>query len=258
MPWPILLTSSHPTHIITSDPNIVVVQEISHNALSVSDYANHKFIPESNNLKPEEVRFCHTLLWGDNSAAAVDGPIVAKIAALLAKSTKTIDVRAARSIQLSDLKTDDNFIFLGSPRSDPWTALFSDQLDFKFVFDKATGQEVILNIHPQGQEPRTYVPTAQGWATGQSYAIVAFIQNADQNGHVLLLAGANGEGTEAAGKLVTDAPRLAGVLNKCGITGSVPGQHFEMLLELNTIAQTSSHVDVLACHILSGPSFQKQ
>ncbi|HEY2471444.1 MAG TPA: hypothetical protein VGI45_26880 [Terracidiphilus sp.] len=257
LPWSILFTSSHPTHIITSDPNIVVVQEITHNALSVSDYANHKFIPEPNNLKPEEIRFCHTLLWGDNSAAAVDGPIVAKVAALLAKSTKTMDVRAARSIQLSDLKTDDNFIFLGSPRSNPWTGLFSDQLDFKFVFDKTTGQEIILNTHPQKQESQTYVPTALGWATGKSYAIVAFIQNADQNGHVLLLAGANGEGTEAAGKLVTDTPRLAAVLNMCGITRSVSSQHFEMLLELNTMAQTSSHVDVLACHLLSGPS-QKQ
>jgi hypothetical protein len=258
LPWPILFTSSHPTHIITSDPNIVVVQEITHNPLSVSDYANHNFIPEPNNLKPEEVRFCHTLLWGDNSAAAVDGPIVAKIAALMAKSTKTVDVHAARSIQLSDLKTDDNFVFLGSPRSDPWTGLFSDQLDFRFLFDKATGQEIILNTHPQRREPQAYVPTALGWATGQSYAIVAFIQNADQNGHVLLLAGANGEGTEAAGKLVTDTSRLATVLTKCGVTGSVPAQHFELLLQLNTMAQTSSHVDVLACHMLSGPSFQKQ
>jgi hypothetical protein len=258
LPWSILLTSSHPTHVITSDPNIVVVQEITHSALSVSDYANHKFMPEPNNLKPEEIRFCHTLLWGDNSAAAVDGPIVAKIAALLAKSTKTMDVRAARSIQLSDLKTDDNFVFLGSPRSNPWTALFSDQLDFKFSFDNSTGQEIVLNTHPQGQESQTYVPTALGWATGQSYAIVAFIQNADQNGHVLLLAGANGEGTEAAGKLVTDVPRFAAVLSKCGITRSVSVQHFEVLLQLNTMAQTSSHVDVLACHVLSGPSSQKQ
>lgn len=258
LPWSILLTSSHPTHIITSDPNIVVVQEITHSALSVSDYANHKFIPEPNNLKSEEIRFCHTLLWGDNSAAAVDSPIVAKIAALLAKSTKTMDVRAARSIQLSDLKTDDNFIFLGSPRSNPWTALFSDELDFKFVFDNATRQEMVLNTRPQKQESQTYVPTALGWATGQSYAIVAFIQNADQNGHVLLVAGASGEGTEAAGKLVTDASRFAPVLNKCGITRSVSDQHFEILLQLNTMAQTSSHVDVLACHMLPGPSSRKQ
>jgi hypothetical protein len=126
------------------------------------------------------------------------------------------------------------------------------------VFDKATGEEIVVNTHPQRQESQTYVPTALGWATGQSYAIVAFIQNADQNGHVLLLAGASGEGTEAAGKLVADFSRLAAVLNKCGITRSVSGQHFEILLQLNTMAQTSSHVDVLACHMLSGPSSQKQ
>jgi hypothetical protein len=36
--------------------------------------------------------------------------------------------------------------------------------------------------------------------------------NPDQNGQVLLLAGENGEGTEVAGKLVTDLPRFATTL----------------------------------------------
>ncbi len=257
-PWSTLFNSSHPTHLITSDPNIVVVQEITGGQLSVSDYANHKYIPEPNKLKPEEIRFCHTLLWGDNSAAAVDTPIAAGVAALAQANSKKVDVRAARSIQFSDLKTDENFIFLGSPRSDPWFSLFSDELDFKFVFDKATAQEVIFNARPKPHEFQTYVPTAQGWATGQSFAIIAFVQNPDQNGHVLLLAGANGEGTQAAGKLVTDLPRFSTMLGRCGIVSSGQPQHFEMLLHLNTMAATPSNVDMVACHTLSGSSAQKQ
>jgi hypothetical protein len=257
-PWSVLFNSSHSTHLITSDPNIVVVQEITGGQLSVSDYANHKYIPEPNKLKPEEIRFCHTLLWGDNSAAAVDTPIAARVGALAQANSKMVDVRAARSIQISDLKTDDNFIFLGSPRSDPWFSLFNDELDFRFVFDKATGQEVISNVRAQPQELKTYVPTAQGWATGQSFAIIAFVQNLDQNGHVLLLAGANGEGTQAAGKLVTDLPRFSTMLSRCGIVSAGQLQHFEMLLHLNTMAATPSNVDMVACHILSGSSAQKQ
>jgi hypothetical protein len=257
-PWSALFSSSHPTHLITSDPNIVVVQEITGGQLSVSDYANHKYIPEPNKLKPEEIRFCHTLLWGDNSAAAVDTPIAARVGALAQVNSKMVDVRAASSIQISDLKTDDNFIFLGSPRSDPWFALFSDELDFRFVFDKATGQEVISNAHAQPHELQTYVPTAQGGATGQSFAIIACVQNMDQNGHVLLLAGANREGTQAAGKLVTDLPRFSTMLSRCGIVSSGQLQHFEMLLQLNTMAATPSNVDMVACHILSSSSAQKQ
>lgn len=252
LPWSALFGPSHPTHLITSDPNIVVVQSITGGELSLSDYANHKYIPEPNKLKPEEIRFFHAILWGDNSAAAIDSPIAAGIAEFVRPSSGKMDVRAARSIQLSDLKTDDNFIFLGSPRSDPWSALFHDELDFAFAFDRATNQEVIINAHPHPHESPTYVPTALGWATGQSFAIIALIQNPDQNGQVLLLAGANGEGTEAAGKLITDPSRLTPILKKCGVDPLGPLRHFELLIRLNTMAGSPNNIDVVACHILPG------
>ena len=105
-------------------------------------------------------------------------------------------------------------------------------------------------MHPRPGELSLYVASAPGWATGQSYAIIAFIQNPDQNGQVLLLAGENGEGTEAAGKLVTDLPRLATTLKRCGIAPSGSLQHFEILLHLNTMAGSPSNIDAAACHIL--------
>ena len=251
-PWSTLFNPSHATHLITSDPNIAQIQGFTGTQISASDYANHNYIPEPNKLTPEEDRFCRVILRGDTSL--VDTPIAVHIAELAQTNLTRIDVHAARSIQLSDLKTDDNFIFLGSPRSDPWTALFSDQLDFRFVFDKATDQEIIQNVHPRPHELPTYVPTAPGWATGQSFAVIALVQNPDQNGQVLLLAGANAEGTEAAGKLVNDLPRLASTLHGCGIQSSGPLQHFELLLRLNTMAGSANNVDIVACHLLAGAS----
>jgi len=250
IPWSSLLASSRPVHVITSDPNIVVVQEITGRELSLSDYANHRYISDESGLTPEELRYCRSILWGDNSAAAVDPPIALRIGAFAAMKARTADARASRSIQFSDLKTDDNFIFLGSPRSDPWTSLFNDQLDFKFAYDPAAKQEIIINSHPHAQESAKYVPTAQGWATGQSFAIVAFVQNPDTNGQVLILAGADGEGTEAAGKFVTDLPRLSSALYQCGIKPAGAPVHFEFLLRLDTMAGSPSHVDVVSCHIL--------
>jgi hypothetical protein len=255
--WSALFNPSHVTHLITSDPSIVVVQEITGTELTVSDYANHEYLPGSKNLTPEQIRYSHMILWGDNSSAALDPPITASIAALAQKYSRKMDVRAARSIQLTDLKNDDNYVFLGSPRSNPWSALFRDELDFKFAFDNATHQEIILNSHPRPNELSAYVPTALGWATGQSFAIMAFVQNLDQNGHVLLLAGASGEGTEAAGRLATDLPRLDATLKKCGITSSVPIRHFELLVRVNTMAGAPNNSDVVACHILPGVLAQR-
>jgi hypothetical protein len=79
---------------------------------------------------------------------------------------------------------------------------------------------------------------------------MALVKNPDQSGQVLLLAGANEEGTEAAGKFATDLPRLSTELSKCGIASSGPIRHFEMLLHLNTMAGTPNNIDSVACHIL--------
>jgi hypothetical protein len=249
LPWSALFSSSHAIELITSDPNISDIQGITGTEVSVSDYANHRYIPVPNKLTPEQDYFCRNILRGDNSAG-VDTPIVAKVAALAQTNSKSIDVRTARSVQITDLKSDSSFIFLGSPRSDPWFSLFSDQLDFRFVFDKVSASEFIRNFRPHPNEQPQYVPTAAGWATGDSYAIMALVKNPDQSGQVLLLAGANGEGTEAAGKFATDLPRLSTELRKCGIAPSGPIRHFEMLLHLNTIAGTPNHIDLVACHIL--------
>jgi hypothetical protein len=254
LPLSAIFNSSHPTHLITSDPGIVNVQELTGTQLSVSDYANHKFIPEPNSLTAEEIRFSHILLGGDSSsAAAVDTPIAVGIATLARNGASRLDVHAARSIRFADLKTDDNFIFLGCPRSDPWVALFNDQLDFQFAFDKTSGQEFIRNVRPRQNELPAYYPTAQGWATGQSFGIVALVQNPDQEGHVLLLAGASGEGTEAAGKLVTDLPRLSQILKSCGLDSPRRPAHFELLLRFNAMAGSANNIDVVACHTLKEP-----
>ena len=97
-------------------------------------------------------------------AAAVDVPIAVYIGQMGLASSRNVSVSAARSIQIQDLASEDNFVFLGSPRSNPWSALFGDQLDFRFVFDPTTKTEFIRNEHPRPQEASAYVPTAPGWA----------------------------------------------------------------------------------------------
>ncbi len=253
LPWSALFGSSHAAELITSDPNITEIQEITGSQVSLSDYANHDYVPMPNKLTPEQDNIVRNVLRGDKSSQ-VDAPIVAKVAALAQANSKSIDVRAARSIQLIDLKSDNNFILLGSPRSNPWFSFFGDQLDFRFVFDKNSGSEFLRNLHPRPNEQSAYIPTANGYATGDSYAIIALVKNPDQSGQVLLLAGANSEGTAAAGKVATDLNRLNTELHNCGINPSGPVRHFEMLLHLNTMAGTPSDIDVVACHILPSES----
>jgi hypothetical protein len=251
LPWSALLNSPHPLQLIISDPDIAEIQGYTNQQLSLSDYANHNYIPNPEKLTPEVNQLCRILLRG-NKASLVDTPIAVSIAELAQASAKKVDVHTARSVQLSTLQNDDNFVLLGSPRSNPWTAFFSDQLNFRLVYDKDSGQEIVRNLHPRPNEQAQYVPTALGWATGQSYAVIALVRNPDQNGRVLLLGGANAEGTEAAGKLVTELPRLITMLKACGISPAGPPLPFELLLRLNMMAGSPININVEACHILPG------
>lgn len=249
LPWAAFFDGQHPTFLVTSDPNIAEIQGLTGSAISVSDYANQQYLPSSNSLSPEIIHICRDILRGDK-AANVDTPIVASVAQLMRENSAKISVRPARELRLSDLDTENNFIFLGSARSDPWTALFNDRLDFRFLFDKTSQQEIIGNAHPHPGESANYISTAKGYGTGESFATVSFIGNSDHAGQVLLLAGANAEGTRAAGELVTNQQSLSAALMQCGIRSATPPQHFQLLLRVNIMAGSPRDFKVLACHLL--------
>jgi hypothetical protein len=251
LPWSVLFASPRPTHLITSDPDIGAIQLLRRSRISISDYANHKYLPDRTQLPDEVKRITENFMTGDK-AATIDVQIAANIAAVANSASKSIEVQGARSFQFPSLKTDDNFIFLGSPMSNPWSSIFADQLDFRIVQSHDPGGETIENVHPQAGEQVSYAPTAGGGASGESFAIVAFIANPDQDGQVMLLAGANREGTQAAGKLVTDLPRLAAALKKCGLPPSNSPRHFELLLRVKMMVGYPDEFEVAACHLLPG------
>ena len=248
LPWSVLFNSPGTTHLITSDVDFVRIQRLIGKRIFVSDYANRNYLPQPNALQPEDKSY---LMQGDKSSTQ-DAQIVASIAELAGVSGHRIDVEGARDIKFSDLETGDNFIFLGSPYSDPWSSVFNDQLDFQFAAggDGGMGAEAIRNVRPRPNEQRIYTATTSGGGTGESYAIVALVGNHSQYGHVLLLAGISGEGTLAAGRLVTDLPRLSAALKQCGISSSSPLKHFEMLLRVKLMAGSPSEYEVVACHNL--------
>ncbi len=257
-PWSAFFASPRPTHVISSDPDIEAIQVLSNSPISVSDYANHHYLPQPNNLPPIVEKICVDILHGDK-ASTVDTQVAVDIAALARGYARKIDVVGARDLQFSSLKTDDNFIFLGSPISNPWFSVFDDQLDFRFVSadppsGKSSGMEAVRNFHPHAGESAFYLPSAKGGGTGESFAIVALVANLDQSGQVLLLAGADREGTLAAGRLVTDLPRLAAAMQRCGISPSGPVRHFELLLRVDTMASYPTQSVVAACHLLPGPA----
>lgn len=249
-PWSAVFRAGHATQLITSDPNIEQLQELTDTDISVSDYANQHYVPNLDALSPTQRTFYQFYRHADN-AASVDTPLAVSIGRLAPASAQIL-VRSARSVRITDLETDDNLILIGSPRSNPWFQIFQNQLDFQFVFRSDLNQEIIRDVHPRSGEQTTYIPTARGFATGESFAILSLVHNPNQSGKVLLLAGANGEGTEAAGHIASDREHLLAALEFCGISRHTRAQEFELLLRLHTMAGSPSTVEMAACHLLPG------
>ena len=229
-------------------PDIAATQALFSYRISLSDYANKTYLPDSlppHSWMPDPGRFFRGVNVSSAAfAAAMD------FAGITLPFSKPLESHLARSVQLRDIKTDDDFIFIGSPRSNPWSELFAEQLDFYFLREDSAAPEVIHNRRPQSGELSRYVPSAAGWQTGHGFAILAFIGNPGQSGHVLLVAGTNAEGTEAAAKLAVNLDLLSSILLKYGIDPRGPLCHFEVLLNVRSMAGSPHEFEVIACHRL--------
>jgi hypothetical protein len=146
-----------------------------------------------------------------------------------------------------ELRTKDSFIFLGSARSNPWTDLFLDQMDFQIVYDPSQSQEVVRNPHPRPGEQSAYLPTAKGFGTGASFATISFVSNPNQSGRVLILEGTTAEGTKAAADLAMNMPLLSSILKGCDGVSRSHGS-FQILIRAKTIAGAPTEANTIACH----------
>jgi hypothetical protein len=249
-PWSAMFNGAHPVLIIASDPNIEEIQRIGKTSVTLSDYANQHYLPQNaGSLSSEEVGFMKDILRG-NKISTFDGEIIAGLTTLIPRTQSRPAVKGARDIRVQDLETNGNLVFLGSPRSNPWTSMYGSLLDFRFAFDETTHREFIQDIHPGKGEKNVYIPSAGGYDTGDSYATISFFQNPGHTGQILMIAGANGEGTEAAGSLVTDPTRWDSLTNSCNLTKTPSGVPVQLLLHLGTLAGSASDVQVVSCHVL--------
>jgi hypothetical protein len=253
LPWSSILNSGHTLQIVASDPDFAAEQDITGHAISLADYANEKYIPDQSILSPESRSFYLKYLGG-MKAAYVDLPITADIVSITRLTAKKFRIRTARSMRLRDFQTDDDFILLGSPLSNPWVQMFSNELDFRFIFTNESSLQSIENVHPRKNELKVYNPQGPGFgpnpATGIAYAVVAFLQNPRQSGNVLILAGTGAEATEAAARLVTDVSNLPIALKTCNDASNRPLTNFEFLIKVDIMAGSPTNTNIVACHRL--------
>ncbi len=246
MPWPALFDKKHRANVIVSDAGFAAIQDLLGIQIPLSDYTSLNYPPKD--VKSDSMRAA-TFLAKRHFTAAVDAVIATKISELSESSGSQIQVRAARSLNIQDFKNDDSFVLLGSMRANPWVVLFDDQADFTMEYSPVMKKPICLNKRPKRGEAGEYVPTIAFFGqTGVSYAILAFVANPNQSGNALLIEGTSAEGTEIAGKLVTNPERFAQVLRQGGLDPTGPARHFQILLRVSMMAGSPSGFEVAAFH----------
>lgn len=241
--WSQLFQKNRDTFIVPADSGLVIMQGLTRNAVSLGDYANGSYRSKTTSfagLSQADVQE----LGGRRYTSIVDLNIVSHLSRLKEIVPERMLIRYARDLRMDDLRSG-NAILLGSIDSNPWTALFQEQLNFRFSYNPKTDTTpVIVNQHPLAGEKPIYANDHVGpWHN--TFGTIAYQSSLDGNGHVLLVGGLAMAGTQAAADFLLDPALMQPILEHARApNGTI--RPFEILVETTTVAANASRPHVVS------------
>lgn len=118
-----------------------------------------------------------------------------------------------------------------------------------FVEQKAPGAGAyFLNRKPGPGEPERYAGIPRTGSSGTDYASIALLPGESQRGRILILQGAQQEGTEAAGLLLTteQGRRKRREALQLPVEGEVRDVYFEALIRSRAVGGAAAQTEVVA------------
>jgi hypothetical protein len=242
-PWPFpqIFDTRHQTVIVVADGNYGMFRILTGERGSLEQYSQRDFPQKSllhSKIGTAGSRFADyisnsTLTSFADVANAVS---LVKIAGPLQKQ---VLVRSARDLRIRDLDHE-NYVFIGSPASNPWVSLFQDKLNFR-ESEAAVGNsaKAFVNTKPLPGEQARYEGLRWTGTEGDDYATIALLPNLTRDGSVLILQGLQQEGTEAAGRFLAEADNRRQLQRSLGISVSdslTENVWFEALVRSRTVS----------------------
>ena len=172
-----------------------------------------------------------------------------RLAESASREGRSLIAHHSRLMQARDFRAG-NFILLGGVSSNPWSALFEPQLNFRFDMDySGQHRHGFRNVAPGAREAPFYAFSTEDGKNTVRFARIAFTQNLIGTGKVLTLAGQSAEGTEGAedAALARDFPAQVQAL-----LGSRPLHDvtsLELLLEVHSVDGAARETRILAYRV---------
>lgn len=252
VPWPLnaVIHPNQETRVVVSDGNLML-RLLGHKEITLDQFLQPGF---RQSLIPRHLdpRVSPLLTYISDSELTSFADLVAASSLLnvARQNNYPLQFYPAQNLGLRDLEHG-NYVFVGSPTSNPWVGLFADELNFAVVEDSVGGKIYFKNKHPLPGEQATYEGLPRTGSAGEEYADISVLPSTSGRGNVLILQGLRQEGTEALGELLEDASdrtQLEHALENGNDTR--PPLYFEALIRARAVAGAPVSISIVATRVL--------
>jgi hypothetical protein len=256
-PWPLTALfnpANSPVQVVVADINYGMMRLVDEQQVTLEQYLSPAYRSGGafSNARPtsREARMMK-YLSGSLLTSYADLVVVDTLMRLSGSSRDWLVIRSARELRPRDLEAG-NFVFVGSPSSNPWVYYFQDKLNFQ-EREGVVGESLkfFQNTHPKTGEQETYHGLNFTGSSGEDYATISLLPLANGRGSVLILQGLQQEGTEAAGLFLADAGNRQKLQQALGFTDA-PGQpvYFEALIRTQAVAGAPNATSIIATRVI--------
>jgi hypothetical protein len=252
--WPFsaVFDGSNRTQIVIADVNYGMLRIASQKGTSLEEYLRpnlqQSLMPP--HLSERETRIMNYIA-SSNLTSYADVVVAMTLSGMAPGDRRLISVRSARDLRPRDIE-EGNYIFVGSPSSNPWVSLYQSKLNF-IEGEGVIGESMkyFINKHPRPEEQKTYQGLEFTGSAGEDYATISLLPTANGRGSVLILQGLQQEGTEAAGLFLADEGSDVKIKEALGLKGD-PGRlvHFEILIRTRAVAGAPNATSIVAARLI--------
>jgi hypothetical protein len=256
-PWPLATLfnpPNRPVQVIVADVNYGMTRLIDEQPITLEHYLSPAYRSGGDlsnaHPTPREARMMK-YLSGSLLTSYADLVVVDTLMRLSGNSRDWLAIRSARELRPRDLEAG-NFVFVGSPSSNPWVYYFQDKLNFQ-EREGVVGESLkyFQNLHPKAGEQETYHGLAFTGSSGEDYATISLLPLANGRGSVFILQGLQQEGTEAAGLFLADAGNRQKLQQALGISDNlVQPVYFEALIRTQAVAGAPNATSIIATRVI--------
>ncbi len=250
--WPSsqIFDARHQTIIVVADSNYGMYRIFASQQGSLDQYLRRDFLRSTPLSKIGEADSrLSEYISNSTLTSFADVADVISLLKMAGGLQSQVSVRYPRELRMRDLDHN-NYIFIGSPGSNPWVTLLQDKLNFReseTVVGKSA--KVFLNRNPLPGEKPEYEGLRWTGTMGEDYATISLLPNVTHDGSVLAFQGLQQEGTEAAGRFLADEENRRQLMTALGISASESISQniwFEALIRSRTVSGAPNSTTLVA------------